>query len=122
LLAVSVLAALLTGMACGAFMSFFISKFKLSMLIVTICAARLFEGIGTFITGGSPAMGPKELLQFSRMYMFNTIPYMFIVTVFCFLVSSVYLKYTRMGFQARLYGMNRTANRYSGISNTKTLL
>ena len=27
-----------------------------------------------------------------------------------------------MGFQARLYGMNKTANRYSGISNTKTLL
>lgn len=122
LLVISILVALITGMACGAFMSFFIAKFRLSVLIVTICAGRLFEGVGTFITGGSPAIGPASILQFSRLYLFDTIPVMFVVTVFCFLLSSIYLKHTRMGFQARLYGMNKTANRYSGISNTKTLL
>lgn len=122
LLALGIAASLIAGMAAGAFMSFFISRFRLQPIMVTICAGKLFEGIGFVITKGLSAMAPKSLIQLGGIHLFNLIPLLIVVTITCFIICGIFLNRTRIGRQARLYGINKTANIYSGISNRRTLL
>ena len=122
LLGLGIVCALVTGMVSGGFMSYFISRFKLPPIMVTICAGRLFEGIGFVLTKGASAMSPKGLIQLGSIYLLDAVPLLILVTVGCFVLCGVFLNRTRVGRQARLYGINKQANRYSGISNSRTLL
>ena len=114
--------AVAVGVACGAFMSFFVYKFKIAPLMVTICASKLFEGIGFILTKGQSALAPSGVVKIGATDLFGCVPVLLMIMVVCFVICDVFLRKTRMGRQARLYGLNKIANRYSGISNAKTLL
>lgn len=120
-LAAGILAALFTGALCGSFMAFFVHKFKLSTLMVTICSSTLFQGIGFILTKGQSAIAPSLIVKIGAVTIAGTIPILVGVMLICFLVCNVFLRNTRFGKQARLYGLNRNANRYTGISNGRTL-
>jgi ribose/xylose/arabinose/galactoside ABC-type transport system permease subunit len=122
LLCFGILIALLTGIACGAFISFFIFRFKLAHIMVTICAGRMFEGVGFILTKGASVLAPRALIQIGAIYFFDAVPLLLLVAISCFFICGIFLNMTRFGKQAKLYGINRIANRYSGISNPKTLI
>lgn len=116
-----VLAALITGVACGSFMAFFVHKFKIPPLMVTICSSTLFQGIGFMLTKGQSALAPSVFVKIGAATIFKVVPVLLIIMLLCFLVCNCFLRKTRLGWQARLYGLNKVANRYTGISNAKTL-
>lgn len=122
LLAFGAIISIVVGIACGAFMSFFVYKFKIAPLMVTICASKLFEGIGFILTKGQSALAPSSVVRIGATYLFDCIPVLLIIMLICFVICDVFLRKTRLGRQARLYGLNKVANRYSGISNARTLL
>ena len=122
LLIFGTLVAIVVGVICGAFMSFFVHKFKIAPLMVTICASKLYEGIGFILTKGQSALAPGSIVKIGATYLFGCVPVLLLVMLLCFLICDVFLRKTRLGRQARLYGLNKMANRFSGISNGKTLL
>ena len=121
LLIFGIFIAIIVGLLCGGMMSFFVYKFKIPPLMVTICASKLFEGIGFILTKGQSALAPSIVTKLGAMDFFGVIPILIVVMLACFVICDVFLRKTRMGRQARLYGLNKEANRYSGISNAKTL-
>lgn len=118
---VGVAAALATGAACGSFMAFFVHKFKIPPLMVTICSSTLFQGIGFVITKGQSALAPSVFVKLGAATLFQFVPVLLLIMLLCFVVCNCFLRKTRLGWQARLYGLNKVANRYTGISNAKTL-
>lgn len=122
LLLVSVLAALGTGILCGTLIALLVSRCRLTQLLATICATRLFEGLSFLITKGSSAMAPTAMLKLGTIYVFGVVPLLLLITIGCFIICGVYLNKTRYGRQTRLYGLNKVANIYSGIDNEKTLI
>lgn len=120
-LAIGAIAALATGAACGSFMAFFVYRFKISPLMVTICSSTLFQGIGFVLTKGQSALAPSLIVELGAKDIGGVVPILILIMLACFFICNCFLRKTRYGKQARLYGLNRTANRYTGISNAKTL-
>lgn len=118
---IGVLAALAVGAACGSFMAFFVHKFKIPPLMVTICSSTLFQGIGFVLTKGQSALAPSVFVKMGALTFFGFVPVLILIMLACFFITNCFLRKTRLGWQARLYGLNREANRYTGISNARTL-
>lgn len=118
---IGILAALVTGGICGSFMAFFVHKFKIPPLMVTICSSTLFQGIGFVLTKGQSVLAPSVFVKIGALTIGNFVPLLILVMLACFLITNCFLRKTRLGWQARLYGLNKVANRYTGISNAKTL-
>ncbi len=120
-LGLGAVAALATGAACGSFMAFFVHRFKIAPLMVTICSSTLFQGIGFVLTKGQSALAPSLIVSLGAKSIGGVVPILILVMLACFFICNCFLRKTRFGKQARLYGLNKTANRYTGISNAKTL-
>ena len=116
-----VFVALLTGALSGSFMAIFVDKLKIPPLMVTICASTLFQGISYVLTKGQSALAPSVFVRFGAITLFGVIPVLIVIMALCFIVCDVFLRRTRLGRHARLYGLNKNANIYTGISNTTTL-
>ena len=121
-LLISLLTALLVGGMCGTLIALLVSRCRLTQLLSTICATRLFEGIAHLVTKSSSVMGPKPLLKFGSTYIAGVIPVLLLLTIACFLFCSVFLNKTTFGQQTKLFGLNKVANTYSGINNEVTLI
>ena len=121
-LLISLLTALLVGGMCGTLIALLVSRCRLTQLLSTICATRLFEGIAHLVTKSSSVMGPKPLLKFGSTYIAGVIPVLLLLTIACFLFCSVFLNKTTFGQQSKLFGLNKVANTYSGINNEVTLI
>ena len=67
-LLISLLTALLVGGMCGTLIALLVSRCRLTQLLSTICATRLFEGIAHLVTKSSSVMGPKPLLKFGSTF------------------------------------------------------
>lgn len=120
-LTIGAVAALATGAACGSFMAFLVYRFDLAPLMVTICSSTLFQGIGFILTKGQSAIAPSLIVKIGGVTVGETVSVLVLIMLICFLICNMFLRRTRFGKQARFYGLNKTANRYAGISNAKTL-
>lgn len=118
-----IIAGILAGILCGVLNGFFVSKLGLPALLVTTASAQLFEGCAQLITkGGSIVNTIPGMVQFGNGSLFNLIPYVFIITMICYIVVSIFANDTKYGEGSRLLGANETANKYCGNNNVRTLM
>lgn len=119
-LLVGIIIALIVGILSGLLNGFFVRKLKLNSVLVTAASLQFFAGITFVITKGKSIVGaPYSFVNFSANSIFKTIPNLFILMLFCFLIVSAFFNYMKYGEQAKLFGFNEIASEYSGIANNK---
>jgi rhamnose transport system permease protein len=109
-------ASVLLGTASGMFNGVIITGLKIPAIVVTIGTVSLFRGISFIALGdGAYTEFPEDFSILGQGYLFELIPYEFLVFCALALGFTVLLQRTRVGRRLYAYGHNPDAARYSGI-------
>lgn len=118
---VAVIAAIVTGAACGAFNGFLISCLKIPAMLATLGSYQLFQGISVVISGGSSVGNiPKAYSAFGSVTVMG-IPAAFLVFLAIIVAMSFFMGKTVFGTRIYLVGTNAKSAMFAGIKN-KTIL
>jgi rhamnose transport system permease protein len=113
LLGASILCGTLMGMCNGAV----VTGFRVPAIVATIGTVSLFRGISYIVLGdGAYTVFPDDFSVLGQGYLFELIPYEFLVLVVLAAGFSVLLHRTSIGRNLYAYGHNPEAARYSGIN------
>ena len=117
-----VLAALSTGVICGALNGFLISFIGISAILATLGTQLIFTGIGVVVTEGSAIAGFPEKFTYLGNNMIGFIPIPLVVFIVCALLVTVILRKRKLGIELYLIGTNIKAAIFSGIKTKIVLL
>jgi rhamnose transport system permease protein len=110
-------ASILLGTASGMFNGAIVTGLKVPAIVVTIGTVSLFRGISYIALGdGAYTEFPESFLVLGQGYLFELIPYEFLVLCVLAVGFTVLLHRTRIGRNLYAYGHNPDAARYSGIN------
>jgi rhamnose transport system permease protein len=113
LLAASVLSGTLMGMCNGAI----VTRLGVPAIVATIGTVSLFRGISYIVLGdGAYTQFPDDFSVLGQGYLFELIPYEFVVLLVLAAAFTVLLQRTTVGRNLYAYGQNPDAARYSGIN------
>ncbi|WP_455381685.1 ABC transporter permease [Salinispira pacifica] len=119
---IAVFFALLTGMACGLFNGFFISRFRLNSFVVTLASSFIFQGLVNGISQGRPySKIPKSFTGLGTGDLFG-IPNMVFLMIAALLILAYVFRYTVVGRQLLATGGNTDAARLSGIKTARMVM
>lgn len=110
-----IVAGITTGLICGAFNGFFITKLKLNAFITTIASMQIFRGIAYLVTDGQTIVIPNIEFKFIGRGYIMGIPFTLIIMAICYLVFHFVSKYTVFGRTIYMIGGNPQASFLSGI-------
>lgn len=111
-----VAASLAVGMAAGMFNGAVVTRFQVPAIVVTIGTMSLFRGVSYIVLGdGAYTDYPEGFDVLGQGYLFDLIPYEFIVFLVLAAVFSAFLHRTVFGRDLFAYGNNPQAALYSGI-------
>jgi len=114
---VVLLAALLTGIACGGLNGFFITRGKLPPFIATLGTMGIARGVALIITDGVPIFGlPAAFATLGGGRIFQLIPIPVVITIVVGLLTHFMLAHTRLGRHAFAIGGNAEAARLAGVA------
>lgn len=117
-----ILVALTSGLLLGAFNGFFVAKFKIPAIIVTLGTLSVYRGVNLEITRGTWISGlPDWFLQFNRG-MFLGLPFPIYIFIAAILMTYAILKYTQIGRWVYAYGGDAEAAERIGIRPAKVHL
>jgi ribose/xylose/arabinose/galactoside ABC-type transport system permease subunit len=119
--AAGIIAALLTGSACGLFNGFLIAKIKISPLVTTLATMYLYMGLARSISRGdsvysfppSAWLGNTELLRVPLQVLL----YAVLAFVFWFVLAK-----TTLGRRLYAIGLNENAADFSGVNTRRVKL
>ncbi|KUO69982.1 MAG: hypothetical protein APF77_20950 [Clostridia bacterium BRH_c25] len=110
------------GCICGLINGFFIAKFNVPPILVTLGTMNLFTGIGIVLTKGLAISNfPQAFLVIGNGYILG-IPIVLIMFIIILSISAFILNNTPYGFKLRFYGSNSIASWFSGIENASVVL
>ena len=113
---ISVLAALFIGVIFGLFNGFLIAYLKMNSLLTTLGLMIAYRGLALIITGGSMHYISKDLSSYGSVKFFsNSLPLIFLVSLFLMIFLQIILKKTRFGTYCYAVGNNETAATRIGI-------
>lgn len=122
LVAFAVLAALLVGLACGAFNGLLIAKVSIPPILATLATMIFFTGLSMAITNGSGVtIRVPEYTQISTITL-GGVPIIFLIMCGMFVIFSILLGKSRTGRTLYLYGENKVATRFSGLRSERTII
>ncbi len=114
---VALLAALLTGIACGALNGFFITRGKLPPFIATLGMMGIARGLALIITGGVPIFGlPASFAALGGGRFLQILPVPILITIVVGVFTHLALAHTRLGRHAFAIGGNAEAARLAGVA------
>ncbi len=108
------LGAILVGIICGAFNGFFVARFKLPAIIVTLAVMTAVRGVSLTYTGGYPMPMARMFSALGRSD-FLSIPIPAWIMFAVFLLSYILLNQLRLGRYIYSVGGNEDAAILSGI-------
>ena len=119
----AIILALLIGCACGAINSFFITRFNLAPIIVTLAFMQIYRGAASVFTGGFTSLGMPDFVRWiGQGKLFGVIPVCVVLMLLIYLVSWFILSKTRFGLNLYAMGGNINAAKLSGINTGRTRL
>jgi ribose/xylose/arabinose/galactoside ABC-type transport system permease subunit len=122
-LSLAVLAALLSGAACGWVNGFVIARTRIPPLVTTLATMNLFRGISFIIAGTNSYAGfPEGFKKLSTTLVFGVVPIQFFYFVALYLLFNLFFVRGRLGRNLRGIGFNEGALIFSGIKTKRTLL
>lgn len=109
--------AIVIGCACGAISSFFITRFNLAPIIVTLAFMEIYRGAASVFTGGFTALGMPEFVRWiGQGKLFDMIPVCVVLMLAIYGISWFILSKTRFGLNLYAMGGNIGAAKLSGIN------
>lgn len=118
---VAIIISLVIGCGCGLVNSFFITKFNLTPMIVTLAGMQIFRGAASVFTGGFTSLGmPAPIRWIGQGRLFDFVPVCIIVMFIIYVISWFILSKTRFGMNLYAMGGNINAARLSGINIGRT--
>ncbi|WP_029040438.1 ABC transporter permease [Cucumibacter marinus] len=106
----------LTGVLCGMFNGFLVTRLGLPSIVVTIGTMSFFRGISYIVLGDQAFKGyPDSFDFFGQGYVFWVVSFEFAFFLVCALVYYVVLHRTNFGRQIFVIGNNPVAARFSGV-------
>ena len=113
---------LVIGGLCGAFSGTLISRIGIPAMVATLGASDIILGLAVGITNGSSVKELPPILNGVVSYrLFDAIPASTIIFAVCAGAVAFILNKTSLGFKIYMIGSNKTATRYSGIDDKKTI-
>ncbi len=110
------------GCVCGLINGFFIARFNIPPILVTLGTMNLFTGIGIVLTKGQAISNfPQAFLTIGNGYLLG-IPIVLLMFIAATIISAFTLNNTSYGFKLRFYGSNPVASWFSGIKNSSVVL
>ncbi|MEM3433071.1 MAG: ABC transporter permease [Candidatus Methanomethyliaceae archaeon] len=120
-LLLSYLAAIFTGIICGALNGVLIGYFDVPPILATLGGMTLYRGISIAVTKGKAVAGlPLAVAQIGRGVVLN-IPIPLIIFVGIYATLYCILNYTAFGFKAKMVGVNPKATYFSGINHRRII-
>ncbi len=107
---------LATGLACGAFNGFLVTRFGLPSIVITIGTLSLYRGIAYVVLGdGVYKNYPEDFAFFGQGYVWWVFSFEFVLFLALAVVFAVVLHKTVFGRWVYAIGNNPVAARFSGI-------
>ena len=117
----SIMIALMAGVALGAINGIFNCSLNLTPFIVTLATSALYKGIIYVATKGIPLTGiPESVTIIGQGTLFGIIPYPAIIMVILAVILIYMLRYTSFGRHIYAVGGNEHAAKIVGIQINKT--
>lgn len=117
----SIIICLLTGLLCGMFNGFILTRFReLPPMIVTLSTQLLFRGIALLILKDQSCGGFPEWFQFLGWGSVAGIPFVLLLFIACAVVFVLLLHKTNFGRYVYAIGSNRVASEFSGVNVNRT--
>lgn len=116
-----VIAAIIVGLAAGAFNGVFISYLGLPFLVVTLATLNMWRGLALIITGGEEIDSfsmPKEmsiLVQKGPIPGLNA-PWLVWISILFFIIMAFVMQYSHFGREVYAVGSNENAAKLRGIN------
>ncbi|WP_332696440.1 ABC transporter permease [Halalkalibacter lacteus] len=123
IIGIGILIGIITGVCCGAFNGFLISRLRIPAMLATLGTMQLFMGISIIITGGSIVSGiPSAFTQIGRVNVFGVFPLSFIIYLLAVIAIAYIIGKTKFGMRLYLLGTNIKASRFAGVNNNQILM
>lgn len=114
--AVCLFAAILTGLACGAFNGILVTVFKINPIITTLGTQMIFRSLCYIVTSSKSLSTDNSVLNFlGRGYLLG-IPMSVWMLVAVYIILSLVIKYTAFGRSVYAVGANANASYLAGIN------
>lgn len=105
-----------TGLACGAFNGFLVTRLGLPSIVVTIGTMSLFRGISFIVLGDQAFKGyPESFAFFGQGYVWWVVSFEFVLFLAAAAIYYVALHRTSFGRRIFVIGNNATAAQFSGV-------
>ncbi|MBQ9047212.1 MAG: ABC transporter permease [Solobacterium sp.] len=116
---ISILIAFAVATVIGLINGYFVSKWKMPAMMVTVATQFLMTGLGGIISGGYPTNEFPSWFTFFGKDRIGIIPYSVLIVLVFFAVFYVILNKTKFGRTIYAVGGNAEASRLSGIDTKK---
>ena len=120
-LLLAVLAALVIGALFGSVNGFFISRLKMSPLIITLIMSSVVSGVVMVLTRGQPSAHISDLLKQLSSVIVSPVRVLTLIGFLFVIVSELVLHRTRAGKMLLLVGDNLHAAQLCGINVTRVV-
>jgi rhamnose transport system permease protein len=105
-----------TGVLCGAFNGFLVTRLGLPSIVVTIGTMSLFRGISYIVLGDQAFKGyPPSFAFFGQGYVWWVVSFEFVLFLVMAAIYYVLLHRTSFGRRIFVIGNNATAAQFSGV-------
>lgn len=105
-----------TGLICGAFNGFLVTRLGLPSIVVTIGTMSLFRGISFIVLGDQAFKGyPASFAVFGQGYVWWVVSFEFVLFLAAAAIYYVVLHRTSFGRRIFVIGNNSTAAQFSGV-------
>ncbi|MEO6012329.1 MAG: ABC transporter permease [Devosia sp.] len=113
---VLVVVGIATGLACGAFNGFLVTRLSLPSIVVTIGTMSLFRGVSYIVLGDKAFKGyPASFAFFGQGYVWWVVSFEFVLFLAFAVVYYVLLHRTSFGRRIFVIGNNAVAAQFSGV-------
>lgn len=119
---IGIIAALIVGVACGAFNGFIIGSLNIPAMLVTLCGLELYSGLALAITGGPAINSLPDAFKNIANGSVGAIPIVIFIFIAVLLIVTFIMKCTVFGHEIFYLGTNAQASKYSGINNLKVTI
>jgi ribose/xylose/arabinose/galactoside ABC-type transport system permease subunit len=119
---VGILGALLVGLVAGLISGFFTSRIRIPSFISTLGTMSIARGFALIMTGGRAVYDLPEVFKFIGQGNIWIIPFPIFLATAIFILTWLFLKFTRFGVNVYAVGSNEEAATLSGINPAKIRL
>lgn len=107
---------ILTGLFCGMFNGFLVTRLGLPSIVVTIGTMSFFRGISFIVLGDQAFKGyPASFAFFGQGYVWWVVSFEFVLFLVCAVIYYVLLHRTNFGRHVFVIGNNKVAAQFSGV-------